>query len=162
MPPPPQIFGKLFPDMEESKLLEMAELKESVYRELLAKEGLEALAGVHDMVDAVLAAGIRASCVTNAPRLNAEAVLTATKLRDKFEHLVIGDECERGKPFPDPYDTGMKLMDAKPENTIVFEVHQTTTIIIIIHHLVHSSGLRRALLIMLHLLMFAADVCCFP
>ena len=50
------------------------------------------------------------SAVTNAPRLNAEMMMTALKLDGYFEHLVIGAECSRAKPFPDPYIEGMRLV----------------------------------------------------
>lgn len=56
--------------------------------------------------------GIRKVAVTNAPRLNAELMLRALGLEGYFEHLVIGTECTRAKPFPDPYLEGMRLVGA--------------------------------------------------
>ena len=50
--------------------------------------------------------------VTNAPRPNAELMLTSLGLDGYFEHVVIGTECIRAKPHPDPYLEGMRLVGA--------------------------------------------------
>lgn len=66
--------------------------------------------------------GIRKVAVTNAPRLNAELMLRALDLEGYFEHLVIGTECARAKPFPDPYLEGMRLVGATdPSRCVAFE-----------------------------------------
>ena len=39
-----------------------------------------------------------------------------------IEDLVVGCECERAKPHPDPYLEGIRRLGAAPEHCIVFEV----------------------------------------
>ena len=41
--------------------------------------------------------------VTNANRANADFMLAVLEVRQYFEFVVIGDECEFGKPHPAPY-----------------------------------------------------------
>jgi len=72
------------------------------------------------------------AAVTNAPRLNAEAILNGigygidddTDNDDGgcfFQTLVIGDECEKAKPDPCPYLTACERLDVSAENCIIFE-----------------------------------------
>jgi beta-phosphoglucomutase-like phosphatase (HAD superfamily) len=62
--------------------------------------------------------------VTNAPRANAEAMLARLGLREYFgeDRLVIGGECARAKPNPDPYLEGLKRIGlTSGEKCIAFE-----------------------------------------
>jgi len=62
------------------------------------------------------------AAVTNAPRLNAEAILQGIGFDDGFfQTLIIGDECERAKPDPCPYLTACEELDLRAEDCIVFE-----------------------------------------
>lgn len=68
--------------------------------------------------------GLRRCAVTNAPRLNAEAILHGIGFWDWFgdgERVVIGDECERAKPDPLPYLIGAERIGVAPNECIVFE-----------------------------------------
>jgi HAD superfamily hydrolase (TIGR01509 family) len=78
----------------------------------LAGSKLSRLPGLTELLKWIDDKGIRKVAVTNAPRLNAELMLTALDLEGYFEHLVIGTECSRAKPFPDPYLEGMRLVGA--------------------------------------------------
>lgn len=65
---------------------------------------------------------VRRAAVTNAPRLNAEAMLSGIGYDDGFfESVVIGDECERPKPDPCPYLTACDDLNVKAEECVVFE-----------------------------------------
>jgi len=59
--------------------------------------------------------------VTNAMRENAVAMLDAIGLRDAFQTIVIGEECIRGKPDPDPYLEAMRQLGVGPAESIAFE-----------------------------------------
>lgn len=60
--------------------------------------------------------------MTNAPRPNAELLISILGLSDFFEFLISGGECERAKPFPDPYLKALQALKASPNHTYVFEV----------------------------------------
>jgi beta-phosphoglucomutase-like phosphatase (HAD superfamily) len=59
--------------------------------------------------------------VTNAPRLNAEMLLSGLGIADRFKVLVIGDELAQGKPHPMPYLEGLRAVAAAPEASVAFE-----------------------------------------
>lgn len=49
-------------------------------------------------------------------------MIAAVGLTDFFEHLVIGSECKRAKPFPDPYLNALEHFGVSAENAFAFEV----------------------------------------
>ncbi len=54
-------------------------------------------------------------------RLNAECMLKGLGLTDEFSALIIGAECERAKPFPDPYLKGLEELGIEAHEAIAFE-----------------------------------------
>ena len=59
--------------------------------------------------------------VTNAPRLNAEMLLSGLGIMHRFKAVVIGDELAHGKPHPMPYLEGLRIADAAPDLSLAFE-----------------------------------------
>lgn len=96
--------------------------KNVIFRELL-DEGIEAYPGSVAYLDAIDAAGI-ASCVVSSSK-NAEAVLTAAGLRDRFEVIVDGlvaaADSIPGKPRPDTYLRGAELLGVPADRCVVIE-----------------------------------------
>lgn len=96
--------------------------KNVIFRELL-DEGIEAYPGSVAYLDALDAAGI-ASCVVSSSK-NAEAVLTAAGLRDRFEVIVDGlvaaADSIPGKPRPDTYLRGAELLGVPADRCVVIE-----------------------------------------
>ncbi len=113
------IMNYLFPG-EEADHAALADLKESRFRDRLEAE-LEPVAGIHRLLDWAEAEGAGLAVVTNAPRLNAEAMLAASGLAARFPVLIIGDECARQKPDPAPYRAGMAALGVTPSQCIAFE-----------------------------------------
>ena len=97
----------------------MAE-KEAVFREL-ASERIQPLPGLIALLDLADQAGIPMAAVTNAPRLNAEMILSGLGITHRFKALVIGDELAHGKPHPLPYLEGLRATGAAPGASIAFE-----------------------------------------
>jgi HAD superfamily hydrolase (TIGR01509 family) len=94
--------------------------KEQAFRKLVAGRiqplpGLMALLALADRADIPMVA------VTNAPRLNAEMLLSGLDIADRFKILVIGDELAHGKPHPMPYLEGLRVSGAAPETSVAFE-----------------------------------------
>ena len=87
----------------------MADEKEAAFRDILKRERLVRAKGLSELLRTFDQAGVKTIVVTNAPRANAEAMLSRLELREYFgERLVIGTECERSKPNPDPYLEGLR------------------------------------------------------
>lgn len=103
----------------ERQAATMAE-KERAFRKLVAGRiqplpGLMALLARADRADVPMVA------VTNAPRLNAEMLLSGLGIVDRFKALVIGDELPHGKPHPMPYLEGLRAAGAASEASLAFE-----------------------------------------
>eukprot|EP00730_Choanoeca_flexa_P019299 TRINITY_DN9421_c0_g2_i1.p1 TRINITY_DN9421_c0_g2~~TRINITY_DN9421_c0_g2_i1.p1 ORF type:complete len:158 (+),score=12.35 TRINITY_DN9421_c0_g2_i1:381-854(+) len=56
-------------------------------------------------------------------RVNVNFMLGAAKLEHHFPPSlqILGDECKHGKPHPEPYLQGLKLLDVDAASTLAFE-----------------------------------------
>ncbi|MCA8879247.1 MAG: HAD family phosphatase [Rhodobacteraceae bacterium] len=120
-----QIHGRLNADMfsehfpnEDAQAL--SDQKEATFRTRLGSD-FPAMAGAPAFIRQARRGGWATAVVTNAPRANAEAMLAAIGLGEEFDTVVIGDECARGKPHPDPYSTAIVRLGSSPDRAIAFE-----------------------------------------
>ncbi len=124
------VFRKLLPEgSTEEELLAMSKKKDDTFCELYREESARSGPPIVEGLPAALALaqqhGIRCIAVTNAPRGAAEA--TIESLRDTIpaaaviEGLVIGAECTRAKPHPDPYLEGARQLGVELSSCLVFE-----------------------------------------
>lgn len=111
------IFGRHFPDEDAQAL---SEEKEARFRARLG-DAADPMPGLLALLDRAEEAGWPMAVVTNAPRLNAEAMLAALGLTDRLREVVIGDECRAGKPDPAPYLAAMDRLGMRPHHCIAFE-----------------------------------------
>lgn len=112
------IFADLLPDAGDPQ--QLSEDKEAEFRNRLPKP-YPGMPGVDRLVARAQDEGWGLAVVTNAPRLNAVAMLEAIGLRDAFEVVIIGEECARGKPDPLPYVTAMQRLGIDPARAVAFE-----------------------------------------
>jgi len=94
--------------------------KEETFRKLVSGKiqpvpGLMTLLALADHANTPLVA------VTNAPRLNAEMLLSGLGIVHRFKALIIGDELPHGKPHPMPYLEGLRAVNAAPGLSLAFE-----------------------------------------
>ena len=82
---------------------------------------LEPTPGLVALLDWLQASGMPYAAVTNAPRANAELMLKALSLRDRFETLIIGEELPNPKPHPMPYLNAAEESGIDPAQAIAFE-----------------------------------------
>lgn len=111
------IFGKHMPD-EDPYALHLA--KEAAFREILGAR-MAPTPGVAALIERAERNGWGLAVVTNAPRLNADAMLAALGLSGRFDAVVIGEECAAGKPDPAPYLHALDLLGADPRRSLAFE-----------------------------------------
>ena len=112
-----EIFGKHMPE-EDPYMLHLA--KEAAFREILGSE-VAPMPGAAALVDLARQRGWGLAVVTNAPRLNADAMLAAIGLADAFDALVIGEESEAGKPDPAPYREALRVLGVGNDRALAFE-----------------------------------------
>ncbi|RYZ97340.1 MAG: HAD family phosphatase [Proteobacteria bacterium] len=59
--------------------------------------------------------------VSGSPRASVIRTLRYLGLYEKFDVIVGGDDCPRGKPFPDPFLKAAALLEITPADCLVFE-----------------------------------------
>jgi HAD superfamily hydrolase (TIGR01509 family) len=110
------ILARYFPGEDMAVL----DRKEAMFRETLSAS-VEPVAGIHALLDWAEAEGAGCAVVTNAPRDNAVAMLAAASLAHRLPTVVIGDECARPKPDPEPYRAAMRALGVTPSRAVAFE-----------------------------------------
>jgi phosphoglycolate phosphatase len=114
------ISERFLPDEPlERRAAIMAE-KEAAFRKL-APGQIHPLRGLLALLALADRAGTPIVAVTNAPRQNADMMLSALEIADRFAAVIIGDELAHGKPHPLPYLEGLREVGAVPELSIAFE-----------------------------------------
>ena len=94
--------------------------KEAAFRKLIAGK-IQPVPGLMPLLALADRAGIPMVAVTNAPRLNAEMLLSGLGIMHRFTALVIGDELAHGKPHPMPYLEGLRAVNAAANLSLAFE-----------------------------------------
>ena len=87
--------------------------KEEAFRKLVSGQ-IQPLPGLMKLLALADRASIPMVAVTNAPRLNAEMLLSGLGIMDRFKVVVIGDELPHGKLHPMPYLEGLRAVNAAP------------------------------------------------
>lgn len=103
-----------------NRQIAVMETKEVAFRQLAAGN-LKPTPGLMHLLDLADRQGVPMAAVTNAPRLNAEMVLSGLGIAHRFKALVIGDELAHGKPHPMPYLEGLRALGTTSEGSIAFE-----------------------------------------
>lgn len=115
------IMAFLFPDADAAVHRDLAERKEASFRALAASGGLDPTPGAIEVLAWARRRQVATGLVTNAPRANAELMVSVLGLADAFDAILTADEVARGKPHPDPYLTAMRLLALAPAATVVVE-----------------------------------------
>ena len=98
------IMSDFFPDWSVEKSQAWSIAKEARFREVASSSLLERkMPGLDKLKAWIEKQNLPRAAVTNAPRLNAEAMVSGIHYDNFFQALVIGDECEKPKPDPCPY-----------------------------------------------------------
>lgn len=115
----PDIVQELLPQLSLEAVQEFSESKEARFRDLAPL--LVPLPGLLDIITWANAHGCKQAVVTNAPRVNAEYMLSVLHLQDKFDRVVIAEDIGIPKPDPAPYLHILAYFGLNPEQAIAFE-----------------------------------------
>jgi len=126
-----QVFTSLFPKASKKEIAALGVEKDKLFckmyrRKCMADGKPPVVAGLEKGLQVAKELGIVAIACTNAPRGAAEVCIQS--LKDTIpaadiihDTIIIGAECKKAKPHPEPYLRGAKLLGFKPERCIVFE-----------------------------------------
>jgi HAD superfamily hydrolase (TIGR01509 family) len=117
--PNDRIMAGLFPELDVATHRRLAEEKERLFRASAVR--MTPTEGLIELLDWADDNKIPKAVVTNAPRDNAELMLHALGLTERFPVLVIGDELAHGKPHPLPYLTALERLGAGADGAVAFE-----------------------------------------
>jgi HAD superfamily hydrolase (TIGR01509 family) len=83
------------------------------------------LDGAKDFLIQLKSSGHKIALVTNCNRIVSETILSHLKIEKYFEFIVIGNECNKPKPYPHPYEYAIKKFNGDNKKTIIFEDSKT-------------------------------------
>jgi len=111
---------RFLPDETQERQAAIMAEKEAVFRKL-ASGKIQPMPGLMTLLALADRAGVPVVAVTNAPRLNAELLLSGLGIMHRFQALVIGDELPHAKPHPLPYLEGLRAVNAAANLSVAFE-----------------------------------------
>lgn len=114
------ILQDILPQLSVAEAIALGNHKEAEFRRR-AETSLKPLPGLISLLDWCDREGIKKAVVTNAPVDNAEFMLSALRLRDRFPVVVIGEQVTFGKPHPMPYQVGLQKLGTEAQKAIAFE-----------------------------------------
>lgn len=65
--------------------------------------------------------GVKTAIASTAQRNNLMNVLNYLEITDLFDQIIAGDAVKEGKPRPEIYLISMQMLNASPEETLIFE-----------------------------------------
>lgn len=104
-----------------ARIKELGDRKEVLYREILAKEGTEALPGVVALLEDLKAAGIPTAVGTSAQRKNIECAFGLLGIGHLFQDVAASEDVSRGKPDPEIFLKAAAKLGADPARCVVIE-----------------------------------------
>ena len=112
----PRVFGVA----DSARVQAMADRKEVLYRELVAREA-RALPGARELLAALHAAGYRQALGSSAPEENLRVIVRALDIGAYLQAMVSGETVPRGKPAPDIFLQGAAKLGVAPARCLVIE-----------------------------------------
>ena len=102
-------------------IIEIGDRKEALYREVLRRDGIEALPGIKTFLQSARAAGIPSCVGSSTPRKNIETVIEMAGLEGLFDGIVSADDVANGKPDPEVFLKAAARVARDPGRCVVFE-----------------------------------------
>jgi beta-phosphoglucomutase family hydrolase len=106
-------------DADDKTVKAVGDRKNDLLLETLTKDGVEVYAGSRRYLEAAREAGLRRAVVSSSA--NTRAVLEASGLAELIEERVDGTMHLKGKPAPDTFLEGARLLGLEPAQCAVFE-----------------------------------------
>jgi HAD superfamily hydrolase (TIGR01509 family) len=103
------------------RVARIGDAKETLYRELVRRDGISPLPGVANWLNGLHQQGWQQAIASAAPRANIETVLEALSAAHMFQAIVSAEDVHRGKPDPEVYLIAAARVGTPPEHSIVVE-----------------------------------------
>lgn len=116
----PDIVKSILPQLSSAEAEQLIQQKETDFRNLIVDK-IQPQPGLSEFLTWANSLNLKLGLVTNAPRLNAELMISALGLQDTFAVIVIGEDLPLTKPDPLPYKEALAKLGVSKEEAIVFE-----------------------------------------
>ena len=117
------VLRNLLPNKYCSLLSNISEIKDKLF--LININNIKIIEGVFDFFKLIKSLGHKIAIVTNCNRKVAEEILKYIKIDLLIDTLIIGGECIRSKPFPEPYLKAINYFNSDSKKAIIFEDSKT-------------------------------------
>lgn len=97
----------------------ISKLKDSLFHKYISD--IIIMPGVNKFIKLLHKLGHSVCIVTNCNRDTCETILEYIGIKQYIRYIIIGNECTRPKPYPDPYLKAIELLDTSANNCIIFE-----------------------------------------
>jgi beta-phosphoglucomutase-like phosphatase (HAD superfamily)/choline kinase len=104
-------------------LSDLSSIKDKLFIENIFS--LKLINGVIDFFHSLKEYNFNIGIVTNCNREVAEYILNYLNIENLIDVLIIGNECEKSKPYPDPYLKAIKVLNTSSKMCFIFEDSKT-------------------------------------
>lgn len=115
-----QIFPLWLGPLADSRVAELANEKEAIYREL-APRWVKPVEGAVELVRELKACGWKLAIGSSGPKQNVELAISILGIGPMLECAITGDDVKEGKPHPEIFLLGAQGMNLQPCDCVVFE-----------------------------------------
>lgn len=106
---------------DATRIQQLADRKESLYRQSLRTSGLDPLAGIVDLLDSLDGAEMPRAIGSSTPHENIRTALELCRLSGRFHSITAAEDVSRGKPDPEVFLLAAKSLGVEPAQCVVFE-----------------------------------------
>ncbi len=105
--------------VEYTDLIKISKLKDEYFK--LNIDKVIIIEGIQQFMKSIKKNGHRICIVTNCNRDIAEAIVNTININKYIDYIIIGNECNNPKPYPDPYLKASNLLGIPANKCIIFE-----------------------------------------
>ena len=105
----------LLPFLEE----DISEWKDQLFSEKIS--GIKMIEGAFTFIKSLYDIGYKCAIVTNCNRFIAEKICEYFNFDKMIDFIIVGAECNKPKPYPDPYLSAMNKYNIQSNRVIIFE-----------------------------------------
>jgi len=113
------VIEQLLSDVSFDKLNNIPKLKDDIFKKYINE--IIIIDGAKSFIKNLKRIGHSICVVTNCNRTTCELILNHIKIYKYIDHIIIGNECTKPKPYPDPYLYAIKLLGTNENKCIIFE-----------------------------------------
>ncbi|WP_309400558.1 HAD family hydrolase [Cerasicoccus maritimus] len=106
---------------DHEEIEELSFRKEELYREIIKKEGIDALPGIKELLKFLHEQGVPCVVGTSTPRINVETIMDVLGVREYFQDIVSAEDVTHGKPDPEVFLLAASKIGREPASCLVFE-----------------------------------------